>query len=73
MTPPDGPLGRSGSDFVGAATPEAAQRPIEEPQVLRLSVEDQRAFAEAVGKPPPPNEALVRSADAYRNLIKESQ
>ena len=62
--------GRSVSDFVVAAAQEAAHRTIEETQVIRLSVEDQRAFAEAIVGPPPPSAALVRAAEAHRALIK---
>ncbi|HTU52690.1 MAG TPA: DUF1778 domain-containing protein [Acetobacteraceae bacterium] len=62
--------GRSVSDFVVAAAQAAAQRTIEETQIIRLSVEDQRAFAEAILNPPPPNAALKRAAQAYRALIK---
>jgi uncharacterized protein (DUF1778 family) len=40
--------GRNVSDFVVAAAQEAAQRRIEETQILRLSVEDQRRFGEAL-------------------------
>ncbi len=64
--------GRSVSDFVVAAAQEAAARAIEETQIIRLSVEDQRAFAEAIINPPPPSPALLRAALAYRSLIKES-
>ena len=39
--------GRSVSDFVVAAAQEAANRTIEEAQIIRLSVADQHAFAEA--------------------------
>src|ERR1700681_2474049 len=45
--------GRSVSDFVVAAAQEAAHRTIEETQIIRLSVEDQRALAEAILNPPP--------------------
>jgi len=62
--------GRSISDFVVAAAQDAAERMIEATQIVRLSVEDQRAFAEAVLNPPP-NEALKRAAAAYRILIKD--
>jgi len=65
--------GRSVSDFVVAAAQEAANRTIEEAQILRLSVADQRAFAEAIQNPPPPSPALQRAADAYRGLIKDAQ
>jgi uncharacterized protein (DUF1778 family) len=53
-----------------AAAREAANRTIEETQIIRLSVADQRAFAEAVLNPPPPGEALRRAASAYRRYLK---
>lgn len=63
--------GRSVSDFVVAAAQEAANRTIEETQIIRLSVEDQRAFADAILNPPPPSPALLRAAEAHRRLIRE--
>jgi uncharacterized protein (DUF1778 family) len=63
--------GRSVSDFIVSAAQEAAHRTIEEAQIIRLSVEDQRAFAEAIVNPPPPAPALIRAAKAHRRLIKE--
>jgi uncharacterized protein (DUF1778 family) len=65
--------GRSVSDFVVAAAREAAARAIEEAQIIRLSVEDQRAFADAILNPPAPNAALLRAAKAHKALIKESR
>ena len=65
--------GRSISDFVVAAAQEAAQRAIEETQVIRLSVEDQRAFAEAILHPPAPTPALRRAFRRHRELIQESR
>ncbi|MFI5013077.1 MAG: DUF1778 domain-containing protein [Hyphomicrobiales bacterium] len=65
--------GRSVSDFVVAAAQEAAHRTIEETQLIRLSVEDQRAFAEAILDPPQPNDPLRRAADAYRSLVADAQ
>ena len=62
--------GRSVSDFVVAAAQEAARRTIEEAQIIRLSVADQRAFAEAILNPPPASPALARAAEAYKDLIK---
>lgn len=61
--------GRSLSDFVVSAAQEAAQRAIEEAQVLRLAVEDQQALAAALLNPPEPNEALRQAAAAHRRLI----
>jgi uncharacterized protein (DUF1778 family) len=62
--------GRSVSDFVVAAAQEAASRTIEAAQIIRLSVEDQRALAEAILNPAPPSSALLRAAEAHRALIK---
>jgi uncharacterized protein (DUF1778 family) len=62
--------GRSISDFVVAAAQEAAARAIEQTQVIRLSLEDQRAFVEAILNPPPPAPALIRAANAHRRLIR---
>lgn len=61
--------GRSLSDFVVSAAQEAAQRAIEEAQVLRLAVEDQQTLAAALLSPPEPNEALRRAAAAHLRLI----
>ena len=65
--------GRSVSDFVVAAAQEAAARTIEETQIIRLSVEDQRAFAEAILNPPEPGPALKRAFRRHRELIKNSR
>ena len=64
--------GRSVSDFVVAAAQDAARRAIEETQIIRLSVDDQRRFADSILNPPRPNDALRRAATAYRELVKES-
>lgn len=61
--------GRSVSDFVVAAAQDAAQRAIEQSQIIRLSVEDQRAFAEAILNPPPLTPAMERAIERHRNLI----
>ncbi len=63
--------GRSVSDFVVAAAREAAQRTIEETQIIRLSVEDQRAFAAAIFDPPPPAPGLLKAAAAHRRLFRD--
>jgi uncharacterized protein (DUF1778 family) len=61
--------GRSVSDFVVAAAQEAARKTIEETQLVRLSVEDQIAFAEAIIAPSEPNDALRQAKDAHRRLV----
>lgn len=53
--------GRSVSDFVVAAASAAARKTIEDTEIIRLSLEDQRRFAEALLNPPEPNEAMRRA------------
>ena len=65
--------GRSVSDFVVAAAQEAAYRTIEETQIIRLSIEDQRAFAAAMLNPPPLAPAMERAIERYRRQITPSQ
>jgi uncharacterized protein (DUF1778 family) len=64
--------GRSVSDFVVAAAQEAAQRTIEETQIIRLSLEDQRAFTEAILHPQPLAPAMERAIERFRVLIAPS-
>lgn len=65
--------GRSVSDFVVAAAQDAAQRAIEETQIIRLSVEDQRAFVEAILNPPPLAPAMERAIERHSRLITASR
>jgi uncharacterized protein (DUF1778 family) len=65
--------GRSVSDFMVAAAQEAAARTIEENQIIRLAIEDQSLFAQAILEPPEPSPALLRAAEAYRSLFKASR
>ena len=64
--------GRSVSDFVVAAAREAANRTIEDAQIIRLSVDDQRMFIDAILNPDPPSPALRKAAAAHGRLIKAS-
>jgi uncharacterized protein (DUF1778 family) len=65
--------GRSVSDFVVAAAQEAANRTIEEAQLIRLSVRDQQRFAELLLNPPPLPPALKRAKKAHARLITRSR
>ena len=65
--------GRSLSDFVVAAAQEAANRTIAETQLVRLSVADQHAFAEALANPPEPAPALQRAKESHRRLVSETR
>jgi uncharacterized protein (DUF1778 family) len=64
--------GRSLSDFIVSAAREIAHRTIEETQIIRLSVEQQRQIADALINPPPPTPALIRAFEHHRRLIRSS-
>jgi uncharacterized protein (DUF1778 family) len=53
--------GRTMTDFVVAAVQDAAQRAIEQADVMRLSLADQTWFAQALLSPPKPTPALKRA------------
>ncbi len=58
--------GQTLTDFVVAASTEAARRVIREQEVLELSARDQVAFAKALVDGPPANATLREAARAYR-------
>lgn len=62
--------GRTLSDFVVSAARDAAVRAIEEVEILRLSIEDQERFAEALIEPTAPVAALERAFQRRRELIR---
>lgn len=62
--------GRSVSDFVVAAAQEAAERTITQRQMILLSLEDQRIFAEALINAPEPGPALRRAMKAHRRMVR---
>lgn len=63
--------GRSVTDFVVSVVQEAAQRRIEQAHVIRLSLEDQKNFVEAILDPPAPTPALKRAFQRHRELIQK--
>ena len=64
--------GRTLTDFVVAAAQEAASRTIQEADVVRLSVEDQRRIANAILKPAAPKPALRRAFQRRRALLRDA-
>jgi uncharacterized protein (DUF1778 family) len=62
--------GRSVSDFVVAAAQDAAHRAIEDASIIRLSVEDQLRFAEALLNPEPLTPSMERAVERYRHLVE---
>ena len=62
--------GRTMTDFVIAAVRDAAQRAIEQEEVIRLSRVDQECFAKALLSPPQPAPALKRAFSRRRKLLR---
>ncbi len=65
--------GRTVTDFVITAVRQAAEQRVEQEQVIRLSLEDQRVFVEALLNPPEPTPALRRAFRRHQELIEESR
>jgi uncharacterized protein (DUF1778 family) len=61
--------GRTITDFVVTASCEAAKQAIETNEIIRLSIEDQRVFAESIINPPEPTDALIQAAVKYYELL----
>jgi uncharacterized protein (DUF1778 family) len=61
--------GRTLTDFVVTAARQAACKTIEETQILRLSVEDQRQIAQAILNPAAPAPALKKAFRRHRDLF----
>jgi uncharacterized protein (DUF1778 family) len=61
--------GRTLTDFVVAAADEAACKAIEQTEIIRLSLQDQRKIAEAILNPPEPTPALMRAWQHHRDLF----
>jgi uncharacterized protein (DUF1778 family) len=57
------------TDFVVAAANEAACRAIEQTEIIRLSVTDQRRIAAALLHPPAPTAALKKAFRRHRALF----
>ncbi|NHB91567.1 DUF1778 domain-containing protein [Photorhabdus cinerea] len=62
--------GRTMTDFVVSAAQDAAQRAIEQSEVLRLSLVDQEYFAQALLNSPEPTPALKRAFARRRELLR---
>ena len=61
--------GRTSTDFVVGAAHEAALKAIAEIEIIRVSAEDQKRFAEALIDPPKPNAALRQAFEHHRRLV----
>ena len=61
--------GRTLTDFVVTAARDAAVRTIEDAEIIRLSVEDQKCIAAAILNPPRPAPALRRAFKSRHRLL----
>ena len=61
---------RTMTDFVVAAVQDAAQRAIEQAEIIRLTLGDQECFAQALLSPPQPTPALNRAFARRSNLLR---
>jgi uncharacterized protein (DUF1778 family) len=62
--------GRSMTDFIVDAAREAAEKTIEQTEIIRLSPADQRCIAEAIISPPPISPALERAFKRHSELVQ---
>jgi len=58
------------TDFVVAAVRDAAQHAIKQAEVIRLSLADQKCFAQALLSPPQPSPALQRAFARRSKLLR---
>ncbi|MHB1531232.1 type II toxin-antitoxin system TacA family antitoxin [Acidithiobacillus sp.] len=63
--------GRTVTDFVVAAVQDAAQRAIEQAELIRLTLADQECFAQALLTPPVPTPALERAFARRHKLVSD--
>ena len=61
--------GASVADFVRRAVQDAAAQTVTEHEVLRLCVQDQEAFGNALLNPREPSERLKAAYEAYRERV----
>lgn len=62
---------RTMADFMAEAVRKAAQKVVEQNDIIRLSIEDQKRFAEALLSPPRPNTALKRAFERHDQLVSD--
>lgn len=62
--------GRTMTDFVVSAVQDAAQRAINQAEVVRLTLKDQQSFAQALLAPSKPAPALKRAFSRHKKLLR---
>jgi uncharacterized protein (DUF1778 family) len=61
--------GRTITDFVISSLDKSARETVREHEVMKLSAEDSRIFAQALIDPPKPNTALRRAFTAHSKMV----
>lgn len=64
--------GRTVTDFVLTSVQEAAQRAIEDHEVIRLSVQDTQAFVDALLNPREPSERMRETVAHYKSVMGDA-
>lgn len=64
--------GRTMTDFLITVVHEAANRVIEQSEVVRLSLADQEAFANALLAPPEQAPAMQRAIERRKSLLRST-
>ena len=64
--------GRTVTDFVLTSVQEAAQRAIEDHEVIRLSVQDTQAFVDALLNPREPSERMREMVAHYKSVMSDA-
>lgn len=65
--------GRTMTDFVVSAVQDAAHRAIEQAGIIKLTLDDQECFVQALLSPPSPNPALKRAFERHSKLVSKSE
>lgn len=62
--------GRTLTDFVVSTLQDAAHRAVEQAEIIRMSLDDQASFAQALLNPPEPTPALKRAFAQRKKLLQ---
>lgn len=61
--------GRSLTEFLVSCAHDAAQKTVQEHEILELSAKDRKAFVSAILRPPAPGKRLKKAARRYKDTM----